>query len=176
MSGTNETPMDAPQKKGMSPLVIVLIVVGGLCVVGGGIVGVIVAMLVPTLQQGREAAMEMLCANHLKQLASCAMLYGDRSGTRMFPTDQDGVDAILEFAAMPGEQIKRCPSTDVEYKLVPWSVKLVESDALVLYEEQPHANGKRNVIMGDTSVQTLTEEEFQTLWDEQEQQFGKSSE
>ena len=90
-----------------------------------GIIGVLIALLLPAVQRTREYAAKTECANNLHQIALAAHQYHDIAGT--FPAgmrDQNGTDRYLYMSWLTQllpylEQVNLCQVTESAYALAP---------------------------------------------------------
>ena len=102
MTNVTYSPVSVPPPRKSNRVFVALIIVALFCCVGGP---VLVALLLPAVQAGREAARRVECSNNLKQIGLALHNYHDTFGC--FPpaviTDEDGFPryswrvAILPF-------------------------------------------------------------------------------
>ena len=174
------TPDNHPAS-GLHPAIIVLLVL-----VGSGVLCVPIAagFLIPSLLKGRSQAYKMQCAMNLRQLGQLAVQGADKTGT--FETGVDGIRRIwVEGTPFIGKMLV-CPedatvsgwapdtasvsAATTSYTFVPWQLELSDASALLLYETEPHPDG-RNILMTDQSVRFVSEEEFRDLFAAQKAKY-----
>jgi hypothetical protein len=152
-----------------------LAVVGGLSIIAG--------FLVPTLVRSREVADEIDCQNKLKEIAKIGILYAD-DGHRFFPHSEKGSIESLQilvdwnermrpeiFVCRRSMQVPAERGADGKYRLTKESCSYVlnprklapTDDAPFIWDSEPRHDGRRCVARTDSSVQSMDEEEFQRL-------------
>ena len=165
-------------KQGMSPVVIVLLIVAGVCVVGVGGIGIIFALFVGVAVEKAEfafenaelGAVEARCSENLLRLGALAELYATENGS--LPTERDGLDALFREDTFG---IDRCPTAHGEagrYKLVPWQLQRSDASAILIYDAVPHENHQRKVLRVDSSLDSVPEEDFEKVLAAERAKYG----
>ncbi len=164
-------------------------------VIASALIGVIAGILMPALSGGREEAYIVSCSSNLKNLYVFSMLYADDHPSGAFPHSTS--DSIGSFQALVDDypedllpQVFHCPASDTvevevdidgrftldehscSYAAAPWRLKATTRNAILYFDRKPHHQGKRNVVMTDGSVQTVSEDEFQEMYARDEARFG----
>jgi prepilin-type processing-associated H-X9-DG protein len=182
--GSEARPPESPAKKGLSGVVVGLLIAGGLLIFCC-IAGILVAILMPAFMGARKKANLAKCMNNLRQIGMASMMYADEYGRFPHVTgDPDGAEALrllVRKKYVEGENIYRCPGSDkggemyggysYEGFLEPYPAT-VSPHTMILWDKEPvhRQSGQpaRNVLFGDGRVETLVEEKFQQLFMEQE--------
>jgi prepilin-type processing-associated H-X9-DG protein len=96
-----------PRRQGMSPWIIVLIVLGGCGTIGIAVIAIVAAILFPVFAQAREAARSASCQSNLKQISTAILMYAQDYDEVLPPKSnwQDGVDPYVRNPA-----VYTCPS------------------------------------------------------------------
>jgi len=156
-------------KKGPNVLLVVLGVVLAVFLLGGGICA---ALLVPALAQAKAAANRTKCANNLRQIGLAAIQYADDK--RAYPYEANGdLNAVLLVLEQSGYiddlQHLACPEAQggasYEGFMAPYSNN-TRSTTVIAWDVVPHLDRgqeRRNVLMADCTVQSVSEEQFTVL-------------
>jgi hypothetical protein len=159
--------------------------------------GVVAAIVMPVIVKARGQADAVKCQSNLREIQKLAFLYADSAGNRFLPHSPGGGVAALQVLvdfhrgldpgifvcprseqeppSREGEKLKIDPSHS-SYEMVSW--KLSPSDppyCILAFDRSPCHGGKRNVVYLDSSVDSLSEGEFQSKLSEQRERFGGDS-
>lgn len=163
--------------------------------VATGVVSVVAGALVPALLRGRSAAQHVVCSSNLRQLYMFAMAYSDEDPAHTFPWSPEGSLASLQLLAdsMPSPvrpELFICPQDGTappsvvdekvlleeggtSYEIVPWRLKNTAASAILLHDNAPRHDGRRNVIFTDGSVMAMEEAEFQERFEEEREKYSR---
>jgi len=144
-----------------------------------GIVAILVGVLIPTVYQMRQRALDVQCLNNLRQLSLGFRLYADAHNGR-FLNEEDapwfiGVARFLE----PEAEIFKCPADlsggamSYEWRdgvaVFPESLlagrrtESIDSDIYLVFDQSAswHTPGRINVATVGGTAQSVSEEEFE---------------
>ncbi|HVR72887.1 MAG TPA: hypothetical protein VMT52_01080 [Planctomycetota bacterium] len=162
---------------------------------GTAVVAMGAGLAVPALLKGRSAAQHAQCSSHLRQLYMFAMAYSDEDPAHTFPWSPEGSHASLQlladFLSSSGRpELFICPVDDTappsvvdgriileeggtSYEIVPWKLKNTAANAILIYDNLPRHDGRRNVLFTDHSVMSMEEAEFQERFAEEREKYSR---
>jgi type II secretory pathway pseudopilin PulG len=118
------------------------------------IIAILVALLLPAVQRARQAADDTDIRNELRQIAvaynNCAV------AKKRGPQTQKELSPFYEDSTRINEDLEKGRITVI------WGLsgQALDSHAMLAYETQADRIGNRMVSMGDASVQTMDQQEF----------------
>jgi type II secretory pathway pseudopilin PulG len=119
------------------------------------ILAILMAMLMPAVQRARKAANNTITMNDLRQIAVAYRNYVAKTRDRG-PKKKEVLSPYYENSGRINEAL------DTKRITVIWDIPAhrIDSDTVLAYETNADGLGRRLVAMGDATVQTRDEHEF----------------
>lgn len=157
-------PYAPPPKKGMSGLVIGLIVGGGVLVLGTCACAILIGIMLPALGKARQTALQLKSSSSMRQVITAMTTYADdnrsyyppQSGWKDLLTDGGYLDpAVFDSFEDPDGD-----GETIVYVYAPRMTNDFRADRVVLYEDPDHFADGINAAFDDTHVATITRAEL----------------
>jgi prepilin-type processing-associated H-X9-DG protein len=164
-----DTKQDPPEKRASPVAAFVRAVI--LILILLSVVGVLAVILMPTFMRTDDRARQTRCAQNLKQLYMAAIQYCDDKRFLPYvpsdPTGKAAIELLYKFNYADNRECLVCPTsrtnqTSYEGFIVPMSSK-AHAGLLLMWENTPHRDGKRNVVFLDGRTASVDGDTFRDL-------------